>query len=474
MKKILIVTVSLLIAIPLSAQSEAAKLNKRGVELGNKGYFIDANSNFNKAITLLDKETAKTIHNIGWLYELKGEKENALLFYEEALRRNGEQLHTLERAGNILYLLKQYDKSIVYGEHVLKIDPLNKDVMIWLPDAYAQMFKLKGKTIDQTEAANEQKKIDADLKEKQAEERKYRRYITATYEATVRTSYLRAGGNGFHYTKTPAYGYNFPHMFTIDATPFESWEIKANTGVPYYGALIAPPVGWTEKAEMTFNKKNYFLGIGLMGNHYKNPVAENKYEKLSDYKLGIIFGKYEEKSRLDIAIYPRMFPSDTGTAKGNTLDVDSVDISYWTLLQDGYKFFWKIALYDFYIFDNDTPLSNYCGVYSAAIGLGINDKLSSPYVVRLDITERMYLENLANERPYSYMNGQGMFGLDGYQWFKGKPMSGIKTFSTAFSCYVEERIIPRFFLFQKASVEIVGKKSRGNDFCLTFGFGGYY
>jgi tetratricopeptide (TPR) repeat protein len=474
MKKILTLLFAILITLPASAQSEAAKLNKKAVELGNKGYFIDANSNFNKAITILDKETAKTIHNIGWLYELKGEPVNALLFYEEALRRNSEQLHSIERAGNLLYLLKQYDKSIVYGEHALKIDPLNKEVMTWLPDAYAQMFKLKGKVITQTETAIEQKKIDEELKAKQSEEKKYRRYITATYETTVRTSYLRAGGSGFHYTKTPAYGYNIPHMFTLDVTPFDSWRFKANTGVPYYGALIAPPVGWTEKAEISFNKKNYFLGIGFMGNHYKFKNQNASNEKLSDYKLGITFGKYEEKSQFDISFYPRMFPSDTGTAKGNTLDVDSFDVSYWTLIQDGYKFFWKLSLNDFYIFDNNTPLSNYCGVYSVTIGLGINDKLSSPYVVRLDVTERMYLENLANKRPYSYMNGQGMFGLDGYQWFKGKPMSGVKTFSTAFSCYVEERIIPRFFLFQKISAEIVGKKSRGNDFCITFGIGGYY
>jgi tetratricopeptide (TPR) repeat protein len=473
MKRLLII-ISLVAAVPVAAQNEAAKLNKKAIELGNKGYFIDANSNFNKAITILDKETAKTIHNIGWLYELKGEKENALIFYEEALRRNGEQLDTLERAGNILYLLKQYEKSIVYGERALKIDPLNKDVMKWLPDAYAQMFKLRGSVITQTEIAREQKKNEEDLKAKQAEEKKYRRYITATYEATVRTSYLRAGGDGFHYTKTPAYGYNIPHMFNLDVTPFDSWEVKANTGVPYYGALINPPVGWTEKAEATFNKKNYFLGIGFMGNHYKYKNDDEKYEKLSDYKLGIVFGKYEERSRLDISIYPRMFPSDTGTAKGNTLDVDSVDISYWLLLQDGFKFFWKLSMYDFYIFNNDVPTSDYWGVYSATIGIGINDTLSSPYVVRLDVTERMYLENLDNTRPYSYLNGQGMFGFDGYHWFKGKPMSGIKTFSTAVSCYVEERVVPRFFLFQKLSAEIVGKKARGNDFCMTFGVGGYY
>jgi tetratricopeptide (TPR) repeat protein len=474
MKKALLLLIIIFTTLPLFAQKEAATLNKKGVDLGNSGQFIEATQNFDKSISIYDKEAAKTIHNIGWLYELKKEPQNAILFYEEALRRNPDQLHTLERAGFIHYSLKNYEKAILYGEKVMKLDPLNKEVIVWLPDAYAQMFKMRQEVISQSSQDQEKKKVEEQIKDKKAEEKKLRKYITVAYEATLRTTYLRAGGDGFHYTKTDAYGYNVPNMVYLDVTPVDSFEFKANTGVPYYGALLDSPISWTEKAEAVFYKKVYFLGLGFMGNHYKEEVIPGETIKLSDYKMGIVFGKYEDSSRLEISFYPRMFPADTGTASGYSLDVDCLDISYWLLLQNNYKLYWKFSLNDFYYFDNTVPDSMYYGMYSFTFGIGTNDSLSNPYVIRFDIIERMYLENYNDKRPYAFMNGQGIFGLDAYQWFKGKPMSGIKTFTTGFSLYAEERLVPRFFVYQRLTAEIVGKKQYGNDFCFTFGMGGYY
>ena len=461
-------------AFPLYTQNDAADLNRSGVELGNQKRFSEALSKFNISIEQFDKVTAKTIHNIGWLYELRGEPENALLFYEEALRRSGDQTHTLERAGYVLYTLKKYDKAIVYGEKALKLDPVNQEVIKWLPDAYAQMFKLKEQNINKVAQAQEDQKVVEKVQEQKKEEQKYRRLITVTYEGMIRTSYLRAGGNGFKYTKTDSYLGNFPQMLSVDITPVDTWEIKASTGVPYNGALAPNIVSWTEKVEGYFYKKNYFLGMGFMGNHYSGSDVFGKKVNLFDYKIGIIFGKYAERSRFELSLYPRMLPADTGTAKSQTLDVDTVEASYWYMLEQGYKIYGKLFMNDYYFFDNTTWTSNYCGIYGFTLGVAINDNPASSYVVRLDITERMYLENLDNTKPYAFMNGQGMFGLDAYHWFKGSPMSGIKTFSTGFSVHVEERIIPRFFLYQKFLMEFVTKKQRGDDFCFVLGVGGYY
>jgi hypothetical protein len=53
-------------------------------------------------------------------------------------------------------------------------------------------------------------------------------------------------------------------------------------------------------------------------------------------------------------------------------------------------------------------------------------------------------------------------------------MSGIKTFSTALSFYVEERTFPNVFFFQRLMMEFVSTRQRGDDFCLTLGIGGFY
>ncbi|HEY1406200.1 MAG TPA: tetratricopeptide repeat protein [Spirochaetota bacterium] len=462
------------LAYNVYAQEKAIELNRTGVENGTVGRYSDAMKDFTRAIGMYDVEAAKTIHNLGWLYELKDEPENALLFYDEALRRNPDQIDTLERAGYLRYSLKQYDQAIVLGERALKLDPLNKEVIKWLPDAYAQMFKLKEKTIEKVTEEKNTEKIAEKVEKAKEEEKKVRRYFTASYEGTIRYSYLRAGGSGYHYTTTDAYGLHFPQMLSVTATPVESWEVRANTGVPYFGALAGSPSWWTERVEGYFYKKVYFLGMGVMGNHYGGSDEFGEKVNLSDYKLGIVFGTFGERSRLDVSFYPRMLPADTGTATGKTYDVDAVDVAYYYALPEGYKIHGKVSINDFYYFNNPAGTSNYTGIYLFSMGLSFNDYLSSKFVFRADIIERMYLKNNNNKRPYAFMNGQGWFGLDAYHWFRGDPMSGIKTCTTGFSLYAEERPAPHFYLFQRITAEFVGKNQRGDDFCFTLGVGVYF
>lgn len=457
-----------------SSEAEGSAQNRAGVENGTLGRYSDATNNFSKSIQAYDVDAAKTIHNIGWLYEMKGESDRALVFYEEALRRNPDQVHTLERAGYLRYTMKKFDEAIVLGEHALKVDPMNKEVIKWLPDAYAKRFKLKEQAIAQAEKKADETKVIEKIAQEKKEEKQARRYVTVSYEATARETYLRAGGDGTEYRKTPAYGPDFPHMLSFLATPVDSWEVRGNTGVPYYGSLAPSPSWWTERVETYFYKKIYFLGMGVMGNHYGGSDQFGDKVTLSDYKLGLVLGAYGERSRLDVSFYPRMLPSDTGTNPGRTYDVDALDISYYYALPDGYKIHGKMSINDFYYFNNPAKTSNYFGVYIFSLGLSFNDKPSSKVVFRGDIIERMYLSNRNNKRPYSFMNGQGWFGLDAYNWFKGDPMSGVDTFTTGFSLYAEERFAPHVFLYQRLNAEFVGKNRYGDDFCFTMGAGVYF
>ena len=114
MRKISILLIFLSVSASLFGQSkEAALQNRRGVESAKSSQYSEALSHFNQSIELYDKASAKSIHNIGWLYELTEDRDNALIFYEEALRRNPEQIHTLERAGFLHYRKQSFDRAIV-------------------------------------------------------------------------------------------------------------------------------------------------------------------------------------------------------------------------------------------------------------------------------------------------------------------------------------------------------------------------
>ena len=447
--------------------------NRLGVESAKQGQYTDSLTHFNKSIAQYDRESAKSIHNLGWLYESKGDAENALIYYEEALRRNPDQVHTLERAGFLHYRNLSFEKAILYGEKVMKLDPMNQEVIKWLPDAYAQMFKLKGHEISKNAAQAEQQKIIDQVKEQKKEEKKQRRYILATFDTTLRFTY-DAGKKNLGYTMTDAYLFKAPYMINIDFTPTDAWELKAQAGVPYWGSLT-PDVTWmSEKIEGYFYQKNYFIGTGLMLNHYGGSSIFGAQKTLWDYKLGIIVGKYQERSRLDIILYPRMFPADNGAEGKQTMDVDTVEVSYSYLLSEDYRLYGKGRMADFYFFDNQADRSSYYGLYDFTFGFGLYDKPAASYLFRFEFTERMYLKNENNPHPHSSMNGQGMFGLDGYHWFRGDPMSGIDCFATVLSAYAQEQILSHLFVYQKASLEIVPPSRKKNDFCITLGVGGTY
>ena len=153
MKRLLISMALLFAGAAASAETQdPVEHNRLGVEAAKQGQYTDSLTHFNKSIAQYDKESAKSIHNLGWLYESKGDSENALIYYEEALRRNPDQVHTLERAGYLRYRNFSFETAIMYGEKVMKLDPVNQEVIKWLPDAYAQMFKLKGHEISKNAA----------------------------------------------------------------------------------------------------------------------------------------------------------------------------------------------------------------------------------------------------------------------------------------------------------------------------------
>lgn len=130
----------MLLSIPLYAESPEV-LNKRGVHLGKQKSYEKAIEKFDKALKIYNLSSAKSLHNRAWVLELKGDINEAIKNYEEAIRRNPLQLPSYKRLGYLYYKIGEYEKAVSTGEHLLKEEPGNPEVLKWLPEAYKMKLK---------------------------------------------------------------------------------------------------------------------------------------------------------------------------------------------------------------------------------------------------------------------------------------------------------------------------------------------
>lgn len=469
---------------PLHSKSPSA-LNKRGVEFGNKKRYSEAISEFNKSIEIFNKSSAKVFHNKAWVQELQGNYEDAIINYEEAVRRNPDQLPSHERVGFLYYKTGLYGKAVFTGEYVLKIDPDNEEVIKWLPDAYRMRIKKQQEDLiakkkeekikEEEEKLKKQKEDEAEALKKEKKKKMARR-LYATFDFMIRTAYYFKGNEGYRYVASPGLYTNFPEMLYINFTPRHDLEFDLKIGNPYLGALSPNLVIHTETFQAIYNLNKYSLGIGCMINHYRSSFNFGKNLTLHDYKIGIIFGIEEDKSKIKFTLYPRAIPHDGSHSSGKTLDVNYAEFKFSYYIDKILNYYTKFSYADYYFFDHSIEISNYWGIYELGFGLTINKYvLEKKYLsITIDFTERFYMRNLNNDKPYKFANGQGWFGIDADNWFEGDPFSGYRAPGHVFSLRVEEKINDNIFIYQKLIFEMVDRSEDHNEICLNLGVGGIY
>ncbi len=101
------------------------------------------------------------------------------------------------------------------------------------------------------------------------------------------------------------------------------------------------------------------------------------------------------------------------------------EFSYRYDVDKSLAYYSRISAADYYFFDHRNRISNYYGVYELSLGLvlGKYDEATKQKFLTftIDLTERFYLLDLANDEPYRFANGQGLFGVDSRTWFKETP-----------------------------------------------------
>ncbi|MFH0976732.1 MAG: tetratricopeptide repeat protein [Spirochaetota bacterium] len=487
-KKIIIILILFLFIPPLYSQQaiDPKKTSERGVQFGQQKRYDEALKEFDAALKLYNTSSSKTYHNKGWVYELKGDIPNALASYEEAVKRNPAQVPSLERVGYLYFQTGKYDEAVLMGERVISLDPKNTEVIKWLPEAYALRMKKQREALiakqEEEKKKKEEKKAEPAKEEKKEEEPQ--RYFYGTFDCMMRSAYYFRDGEkskGYHYVTTPGLYMNVPEMLHLNATPSKIFEFDLEAGRPYLGALSPSLIIHTEKLEIITHLGKYALGIGGMGNHYRSTFAfaDGEEHTLHDFKTGFIFGFEDDDAALLFRLYPRSLPHDGDGSSGKTLDVDYAQLDYKYKIDKLLNFYSWFSARDYYYFDHEAEISNYWGVYELGFGVSLGKyrdvgKLLSYITVSLDYTERFYMRDLNNDKPYNFANGQGWFGANGDKWFKGDPFSGYRAPGHVVSLKMEEGITNNFFIYQKIIVELVDRREDHDEYNLLFGIGAVY
>ncbi|MBN2402207.1 MAG: tetratricopeptide repeat protein [Spirochaetes bacterium] len=489
LKKTTVILIIFLSAVPLYSQKaiDPKKTSERGVEFGQQKRYDEALKEFDDAIKAYNTSSSKTYHNKGWVFELKGDIPKAIACYEEALKRNPEQIPTLERAGYLYFRTGRFEEAVTAGENVIRLEPKNTEVIKWLPEAYAMRLKKQRDSLiekQEEEKKAKEEKITVPAGEEKKEAEPPPRYIYASMDFMIRTAYYFKDSDndkGFHYMTTPGYYTNVPEMLRLNITPSKLIEFDLEAGRPYLGALSPNLIIHTEKIEAIFHLGKYSLGIGGMGNHYRSSFAyaDDKKRTLHDFKTGFIFGFDDEEVAILFKLYPRSLPHDSDGSSGRTLDVDYMLIDYRYKVDKLLNFYSWISVRDYYYFDHEAKISNYWGVYELGLGVSLGryrniGRYISYLSVSLDYTERFYMRDLNNDKPYNFANGQGWFGANADKWFEGNPFSGYRAPGHVVSFKMEEGIGKNFFLYQKLMIEMVDRREDHDEYCLTLGLGALY
>ncbi|MCX8123982.1 MAG: tetratricopeptide repeat protein [Spirochaetes bacterium] len=450
-------------------------LTREGVELGRKQKYEESLQKLDESIKIYNVRSAKTLHNMGYVYELKGDIANAIPAYEEAVRRNPIQIPSLERLGYLYYKTGLFDKAVATGEQVLKLDPKNQEVIKWLPDAYKQKLIAQAQKQMEERAAQEEKKAVKEVTAEEEKPKETKRILRATVDGMFRVGYF-LDSRGFEIVSDNGLGPNIPVQAFIDAGPFDGWEARVTTGNPYYGALLPDVNAWMEKVEGLFNAGGYYLGFGMLGNHHRSGGLFGQDEHINDYKLGMVFGFTQDKAKIDIALYPRLIMRDGEKSSGQTFDADYFDFVY-TYTFDKYLYYYtKFTINEFYFFDHTIPACAYVGVYDFSIGVVLSryNELTGQKQLSFNfsLTERMYFDSINTENPYAkFGNGQGWFGINTDKWTKGDPFSGFRSLSHVFSVGVEEYVHKNVFLYQTLGFELADTSEDHHEITIKIGAG---
>jgi tetratricopeptide (TPR) repeat protein len=279
-KKKLIPTLIFLTAISIPLYSESPEVfDKRGVQLGQQKSYKKAIEEFDKALKIYDSSSAKSLHNRAWVLELKGDTAEAIKNYEEAIRRNPSQLPSYKRLGYLYYKVGEYEKAVDIGEHILKEEPGNSQVLKWLPEAYKMKLEKDQQRLIEEKRERFKKKSDETLSAEKGMVEGVKQ-PKAKPPALAQDIFLKIGYIPAHRTT-----FNKYKGLAVNDIELNGFALQAESNIYIHGIWFGIGIEW-QRLERK-NTDGYYLYNYLM------PSLSMKYLTSTGLFFGVGFsGKY--------------------------------------------------------------------------------------------------------------------------------------------------------------------------------------
>lgn len=472
MKKTAAALIFFAVTVGIFAQ-KASDLNKQGAEFGEQGKFDEALKHLDEAERKYSINTSRAYHNKAYVLELQGKGEEAAANYEIALKLNPEQVDTIERVGFWSFKKGDFDRAVLLGEQVLKLDPSNMEVRQWLPEAYKQkMFQPKVSADKPEDIKNDEPKS---LVEQAAAEEKKAKIpkMMLSLDAGLRFGYDITEDLTYpDYIDSPGKIINIPYNANGWYRPGKNFDLIFRISNPYLGATMPNAVSQDEFIEAGFKLGKFRIGGGLIMSHYYDDFNFNKLLNLTDFKFGGSLAIPGKEGETKITLYPRLLPMDNEyfTIFDESLDTSYIELKHSYVASGSLSYYTRISSNGYYFFDHKNEISNYYGFTEIGIGLILDnqDKVDKNSVsLSIEYCKRLIFYDLNEDKPYSYFNGQGFFGFD----YSSMDFSGYYGSSDILRTEAKETLTDTVFIYQKLTFEFVDRHFRRNEFIVNLGAG---
>ena len=475
-------------------EAKFEKENSEAVDLAQRGRYKDAMRIFRKSLSR-DKQVAISYHNIGYTYFLEGKPKQAKEYYQKSINVNPKLVPPRAKLGKILYEEKNYKGAIDQGERVLKLDPKERSVKGWLPDAYEKyteqrIIEMSRKRIKGTGHTTED--VSAAFDPFAALRRLGWRSFKLEYGVKNIMTLSKEGGS-LKYRTYPI-GLKVPMSFYLEVRSL-LFQVNLQFESPYPTGLANPQFIERESTlELIYYHRKFSFGAGFklieanlsnldtttigISNFPVNPILS---EKMLDFKLGLKFGYNSKGLDIDFTVYPRYLFRDTANGIAGSSVFDR-NFALATLRTKGYEnsHFWKtryivgFELSEWYVTEyfEDSIQGHYFGYYELVLGLffGNFQKKNEDYPVEIGflIRNRLFFRDLSDNDPFAFGNGQGFFGLSTDDITSRIPFPGFLYTSHAIQPYVKARFFNFLILEGALGFEFAPNKSAPFNFLLFY------
>ncbi len=435
------------------------KLNEKALKSAESGDYNKAVKTLKKA-TKINRISAIAHYNIGYTHHLRGNYKLAIKSYKASIDRKSNFVLPHQNLGKVYYKSGHYKEAIEQANKVLKLNPKNKQVIKWLPDArkkYAQQQRL---------GYYEKSGIGTNVG-----------YFDNTFLSLrnsawypIQFSYIIAGGffinknrNAPTFILLPT-ATRLPMYFYLSLKTLIQLHIKVGTA-PVAGLLNPAFFIAEEIIELTYQHKKWFFGGGIMMSQFDTTVDDaigfSKFRlntdinTASDFKLGLLLEYQTQKNSFSVTAYPRYLFRDPikSETRGISIDRNLFLLAYKSKVSNAQtqwtpSFLIEFKINESYISEYQTSkgpiIGHYFGYYDVNFGIIFPNfwkgLVSFPLTIGFKLVNRIYFADINDPKPQAFGNGQGFagFSIDGL--LEANTFSGLRSNSHKLLVFSKQRL----------------------------------